>query len=134
MPVVPGAAVPAAAPTAVRPASAEAGKPGAKGERGDKATALDASRMFLNKDASPDVMEFYPAESRAGREAGKVGLRVCAGPDGAVVGEPKVLKTSGHDRLDIAARRWAQAAKWVPATVNQRSVEGCAEVTAAFRP
>jgi uncharacterized protein (TIGR02246 family) len=111
----------------------DGGKEG-RGEAGDKPLALAGSRLFLNKDASPDVMEFYPAEARARREAGKVALRVCADPSGAVVGEPKVLKSSGHDRLDVAARRWAQAAKWVPATVNQRSVEGCTEVTAAFRP
>ena len=39
-----------------------------------------------------------------------------------------------YHRLDVAARRWAQSAKWVPATSNRRSVEGCAEVTAQFRP
>ncbi len=110
------------------------GKHGARDEPDGKALAQDGSRMFLNKDASPDVMEFYPVEARARREAGKVALRVCADPNGAVVGEPRVLKSSGHDRLDVAASRWAQASKWVPATVNQRSVEGCTEITAAFRP
>ena len=139
MPEVPGAAS-AADEHGARTASAkpgskhdEGGKAG-KGEAGGKTLALDGSRLFLNKDASPDVMEFYPAEARAKREAGKVAMRVCADPNGAIVGEPKVLKSSGHDRLDVAARRWAQAAKWVPATVNQRTVEGCTEVTAAFRP
>jgi uncharacterized protein (TIGR02246 family) len=135
--------LPGAAPALPPEARIAAGKPGSKredagkdarGEGGDRPLALAGSRLFLNKDASPDVMEFYPAEARAKREAGKVALRVCADPSGTVVGEPKVLKSSGHDRLDVAARRWAQAAKWVPATVNQRSVEGCTEVTAAFRP
>ncbi len=139
MPELPGAA-PAAGEHGARTASArpgskhdEGGKAG-KGEAGGKTLAFDGSRLFLNEDASPDVMEFYPAEARARREAGKVAMRVCADPNGAIVGEPKVLKSSGHDRLDVAARRWAQAAKWVPATVNQRTVEGCTEVTAAFRP
>ncbi len=138
MPEVPGAksaADSAATAHGGAPTSAAAGsKAGGSGDRDGKAKALDASRMFLNKDASPDVMEFYPAEARARREAGKVALRVCADPSGAVVGVPRVLKSSGHDRLDVAASRWAQAAKWVPATANQRSVEGCAEITASFRP
>jgi uncharacterized protein (TIGR02246 family) len=139
MPELPGAApetpAPVARTTSVKPGAKreDAGKAG-QGAAGEKPLALDGSRLFLNKDASPDVMEFYPPEARAKREAGKVALRVCADPSGAVVGEPKVLKSSGHDRLDVAARRWAQAAKWVPATVNQRTVEGCTEVSAAFRP
>lgn len=98
------------------------------------AVSRDATRMFLNSEASPSPMEFYPAEARAKHEAGRVALRVCADPEGKVVGEPRVLKSSGSDRLDVAARRWAQSAKWVPATSNRRSVEGCAEVTAQFRP
>jgi uncharacterized protein (TIGR02246 family) len=143
MPEIPGAASPpevaaqgakTAAATATKAGAATPARAGAAGEREARAAALDASRMFLNTDASPDVMEFYPAESRSSREAGKVAMRVCANPDGALVGEPKVLRSSGYDRLDVAARRWAQAAKWVPATVNQRTVEGCTEVTAAFRP
>ena len=58
----------------------KAGK-GGKGEHGDKPLALDGSRLFLNTDASPDVMEFYPAEARARREAGRVAMRVCADPE-----------------------------------------------------
>lgn len=95
---------------------------------------LDRTRMFLNTEASPQVMEYYPAEARARRETGRVALHVCADPDGKLVGEPKVVKSSGSERLDGAARQWAQAARWVPATANRRTVEGCTEITAQFRP
>jgi uncharacterized protein (TIGR02246 family) len=111
-----------------RDARAREPKPGAAGP------AVDSTRMFLNTEASPPVMEYYPAEARSRREAGRVAMRVCADPEGRLVGEPKVLKSSGHDRLDAAARQWARAARWVPATSNRRSVEGCTEVSAQFRP
>lgn len=99
-----------------------------------EAPPLDRTRMFLNTEASPQVMEYYPAEARAKREAGRVALHVCADPDGRLVGEPKVVKSSGSERLDGAAQKWAQAARWVPATANRRTVEGCTEITAQFRP
>jgi uncharacterized protein (TIGR02246 family) len=93
-----------------------------------------SSPMFMNAAASPGVMEFYPIEARVARETGSVGLRVCAGPDGVLVGDPAVLRSSGSERLDAAARSWARAARWVPATSNRRAVEGCVELTARFEP
>lgn len=102
-------------------------------ESGSEPKVADVTRLFMNAAKSPDVAQFYPGESRKKREAGDVELRVCAGPDGVLVGEPKVLRSSGHERLDEAATTWVRAAKWVPATSNQRAVEGCAEVTARFR-
>ncbi|MEZ5458921.1 MAG: SgcJ/EcaC family oxidoreductase [Steroidobacteraceae bacterium] len=93
-----------------------------------------ASPLFMNAAASPGVMEFYPIEARVARETGSVGLRVCAGPDGKLVGEPAVLRSSGSERLDVAARNWAKAARWVPATSNRRAVEACVELTARFEP
>ena len=123
---------PAAASKAGRK-EARDGKGGKPGVERDT-TAQDSTKMFLNAESSPPIMDFYPLDARARREAGRVAMRVCADPDGRLVGEPKVLKSSGHDRLDSAARDWARAAKWVPATSNRRSVEGCTEVTAQFRP
>ena len=95
--------------------------------------APDVTRLFMNAEKSPDIAQFYPGESRKKRESGDVDVRVCAGPDGVLVGEPKILRSSGHERLDEAASTWVRAAKWVPATSNRRAVEGCAEVTARFR-
>ena len=62
-------------------------------------TPLDRTRMFLNTEASPQVMEYYPAEARARREACRVALHVCADPDGRLAGEPKDVKRSSSDRL-----------------------------------
>lgn len=126
----------AATPQAPAPAAAPvAGTRAAGGKAQEDATGVvDSTRMFLNAEASPPPMEFYPPEARSRRETGRVALRVCADPEGRLVGEPKVLKSSGHERLDAAARQWARAAKWVPATSNRRSVEGCTEVAAQFRP
>jgi uncharacterized protein (TIGR02246 family) len=119
----------AAAPGATKPTAAAEPKP---------VPAADPQRasspLFMNVAASPGVMEFYPIEARVAREAGSVGLRVCAGADGALVGEPAVLKSSGSERLDVAARNWARAARWVPATSNRRAVDGCVELTASFEP
>jgi uncharacterized protein (TIGR02246 family) len=93
-----------------------------------------SSPLFMNAAASPGVMEFYPIEARVARETGSVRLRVCANPEGVLVGEPAVLTSSGSERLDVAARSWARAARWVPATSNRRAVEGCVELTARFEP
>ena len=90
-------------------------------------------RSALSAAKSPDIAQFYPGESRKKRESGDVDLQICAGPDGVLVGDPKILRSSGHERLDEAASAWVRAAKWVPATSNRRAVEGCAEVTARFR-
>ncbi|MCU0760381.1 MAG: SgcJ/EcaC family oxidoreductase [Steroidobacteraceae bacterium] len=144
-PATPPSATPAAAAAAASGAGeGDAGRAGTPASAADARTrgpkplaappTVDSTRMFLNAEASPPVMEFYPEEARSRREAGRVAMRVCADPEGRLVGEPKVLKSSGHDRLDAAARQWARAARWVPATSNRRSVEGCTEVTAQFRP
>jgi uncharacterized protein (TIGR02246 family) len=139
-PVVPAAATagPAYAAKPVRHGAPAAStnapaKPEAKPEPSAEPQRA-SSPLFMNVAASPGVMEFYPIESRVARETGSVGLRVCAGPDGALAGEPAVLKSSGSERLDVAARNWAKAARWVPATSNRRAVEGCIELTARFEP
>jgi uncharacterized protein (TIGR02246 family) len=138
----------------VAPASSPAAAPAAAGAEGARRAARAAtttapvepkpppppepqraaSPLFMNAAASPGVMEFYPIEARVAREKGNVGLRVCANPEGVLVGEPAVLKSSGSERLDVAARNWAKAARWVPATSNRRAVEGCVEITARFEP
>jgi len=90
--------------------------------------------MFANLSSSPSPAEFYPAEAKSRRERGEVKLRVCADDGGAVHGSPEVLKTSGSKRLDEAAQTWARSAKWVPATLNFKRVEGCTELNVAFEP
>lgn len=88
--------------------------------------------MFANLASSPPPANFYPAEAARHKEHGNVNLKVCADGSGAVSGTPEILKSSGSKRLDDAALLWALAAKWVPATLNRRRVEGCTQVDVAF--
>ena len=88
--------------------------------------------MFANLASSPPPSKFYPPEAARHKEKGNVNLKVCADDTGTLAGTPEVLKSSGSKLLDEAAQSWARAAKWVPATLNQRRGEGCAQVDVAF--
>lgn len=88
--------------------------------------------MFANLASSPPPSKFYPAEAAKRKEHGNVNLKVCADGEGAIAGTPEILKSSGSKLLDEAAQTWARAAKWVPATVNNRRVEGCTQVDVSF--
>ena len=88
--------------------------------------------MFVNLTSSPSPSKFYPPEAARRKERGHVNLKVCADNLGAVTDTLEVLKSSGSKLLDEAAMSWARAAKWVPATLNRRSVEGCTQVDVAF--
>jgi uncharacterized protein (TIGR02246 family) len=118
------------AAAAVRPA----GKPRrSAAEAAAKDTAPHSSTiLFVNMPASPPILQFYPPDARKQRAEGSARLRVCAAPDGAISGTPDVLRSSGSPLLDDAALSWARAARWVPATLNRQSVEGCAEIEVKF--
>jgi uncharacterized protein (TIGR02246 family) len=88
--------------------------------------------MFANLASSPPPSKFYPPEAAKRKERGNVNLRICADGEGAISGTPEILKSSGSKLLDEAALSWARAAKWVPATLNNRRVEGCTQVDVAF--
>lgn len=88
--------------------------------------------MFANLASSPPLSKFYPPEAAKRKERGDVNLKVCADSTGAVAGSPEVVKSSGSKLLDEAAQSWARAAKWVPATVNQKRVEGCTKIDLSF--
>jgi uncharacterized protein (TIGR02246 family) len=94
--------------------------------------AQSKTAMFANLASSPPPSKFYPAEAAKHKERGNVNLKVCADDTGAVAGTPEVVKSSGSKLLDEAALSWARAAKWVPATLNSRRVEGCAQIDVAF--
>jgi uncharacterized protein (TIGR02246 family) len=131
-----------AAPPRPKPTKAEAVKPMAKPTPAASAQAAVQSAaandirtsMFANLSSSAPPSKFYPAESRSHREHGNVNLRVCANDTGQIHGDPEVLKSSGSKLLDEAARSWARAASWVPATLNLKRVEGCTLVEVAFEP
>jgi uncharacterized protein (TIGR02246 family) len=91
------------------------------------------SRPFLNIDASPRVEEFYPSGARAKREEGAVSMQVCASAAGDVMNGPEVVQSSGSVSLDAAAQAWARAARWIPATRDNKPVEGCTKISVLFQ-
>ena len=91
------------------------------------------SRPFLNIDASPRVDEFYPSSARAKREEGAVSMQVCASAAGDVMNGPEVVQSSGSVSLDAAAQAWARAARWIPATRDNKPVEGCTKISVLFQ-
>ncbi len=138
------AAKPVHAVAAALPAPAAAPKP-AKGKDAQKPAAKPAetkpeetqpaeprTALFANLTSSPPPSKFYPPEAAKHKERGNVNLRVCADPKGIVSGSPEVMKSSGSKLLDEAAQTWARAAKWVPATLNGHSVEGCSQIDVTF--
>jgi uncharacterized protein (TIGR02246 family) len=96
-------------------------------------TAAGGSRPFLNIDASPRVDDFYPSSARARREEGAVSMQVCASPVGDLTNGPEVLQSSGFARLDEAAQAWARAARWIPATRDNKPVDGCTKISVLFQ-
>jgi len=73
---------------------------------------------------SPD--DFYPATSISLQEQGIVIVNVCVGADGRMDGQPTIVGSSGHKRLDQAAIRWARdALRFTPATENGLGVRAC---------
>jgi uncharacterized protein (TIGR02246 family) len=108
-------------------------KPGELAQPADAGLAREMkTAMFVNLTSSPSPSKFYPPEAARRKERGSVNLKVCADNLGAVTDTLEVLKSSGSKLLDEAAISWARAAKWVPATLNRRSVEGCTKVDVAF--
>jgi uncharacterized protein (TIGR02246 family) len=133
------------AKTGLEPAEGTRPKPGAKAgisahagtaspdAAGPKVAAVGGSQPFLNPDSSPNVAQFYPPEARARGEQGAVGMQVCTGPTGELNKVPEVLESSGSEALDAAAKEWANAADWIPATRQNTTIEGCTRVRIEFR-
>lgn len=73
---------------------------------------------------SPD--EFYPDRSVTLQEEGVTIVNVCVGANGRIDGQPTVQSSSGHQRLDQAAIRWArEALRFTPATEDGAAVRAC---------
>jgi TonB family protein len=73
---------------------------------------------------SPD--DFYPATSVSLQEQGVAIVNVCVGADGRIDGQPTIVGSSGHKRLDQAAIKWArEALRFTPATENGLGVRAC---------
>lgn len=66
----------------------------------------------------------YPAESQALREEGDVGVELCVASTG-IVDDVKLVKSSGHTRLDTATLSGLQRSKFEPTTREGKPVRLC---------
>lgn len=69
----------------------------------------------------------YPAASLAAKHEGKVDMAFLVDTSGAVR-EAKVVKSSGHEALDVSARDAIKLCKFVPAQKDGKAVEEWAKV------
>jgi len=81
---------------------------------------------------SPSTADYYPPSSRRLGEEGTTTVSVCIGPDGRVVGQSKLEKSSGSTRLDEAALKYALRTRWVPGTEAGRPVQACNSFNVKF--
>jgi periplasmic protein TonB len=82
---------------------------------------------------SPSTDDYYPPASRRANEEGVTTVRACVTPEGRTSGTPSIEKTSGHGRLDEAAVKWAQRARWQPGTEDGKPVETCSQFNVRFK-
>jgi periplasmic protein TonB len=81
---------------------------------------------------SPATADYYPPTSRRLGEEGVTTVRACVTTDGRA-GNVEVRKSSGSSRLDEAAIRWTQRARFAPGTEDGRPIESCTEFNVRFR-
>jgi len=85
----------------------------------------------LDQKRSPSTDDYYPPTSRRMGEQGSTVIAVCVAVDGHP-GEPKVQKGSGSPRLDEAAVKYAQHARYTVGTENGKPTEGCTAFSVKF--
>jgi periplasmic protein TonB len=85
----------------------------------------------------PNSQDFYPPASQRLSEEGTTMLEACIGPNGRLTEDPKVVKSSGHTRLDEAAVRLAKSASgsgdYIPATEDGKPVSQCTKFNVIWR-
>ncbi len=125
-PEPPRAAVP---PLAARPPAPEAPRPEARVER-EAAGAI--TPPVFNANYLDNPAPAYPTPSRRMREEGRVILRVLVGTNGTAA-QVQVRTSSGHARLDDAARDAVLHWKFVPARRGAESIEEWVLIPISFR-
>lgn len=78
----------------------------------------------------PPTLDFYPPESRRLKEEGVTRVKVCVDERGKLIGEPVVVVSSGHPRLDEASIKITKAGsgRYKPATRDGKPVADCTEL------
>lgn len=118
------------APEARPKSSAAVTETAASSTPAESGSAVEAPRYqaaYLNNPQPP-----YPAMSRKQREEGTVRLHVMVDADGRAE-TVKVKASSGHERLDMAARAAVQEWRFVPARQHGQNTAGWVEVPIQFQ-
>ena len=79
-----------------------------------------------------DTEGFYPDASRRLGEEGTAAVHVCVGANGKQSVTPTILQSSGKERLDQAAIKYAQAQRFTPASEDGKAVDGCIDFRVKF--
>jgi periplasmic protein TonB len=87
----------------------------------------------IDQRASGSTDDYYPETSRRLNETGTALIAACAATTGRIEGTPKIQKSSGSARLDQAAIRYAEHARYHPATEDGKPVPGCTRFYVTFR-
>lgn len=95
--------------------------------------AVSRTNPTLDKRSQP-TEDYYPPSSKRAEEEGVVTLKTCVGADGKVAGTPAVTKSSGFERLDEAAVKWAsRGARFKAGTEDGKAVETCFQFNVRFQ-
>ncbi|MEZ5475592.1 MAG: energy transducer TonB [Steroidobacteraceae bacterium] len=87
----------------------------------------------LDTRRSPSTADYYPPSSRRNGEEGVTTVRACVDTGGKTTGTPTVVKSSGFDKLDEAAVKWASRARWSPGTADGKPTESCNSFNVRFK-
>ena len=82
---------------------------------------------------SPSTADYYPPSSRRNGEEGITTVRACIDTGGKTIGTPTVTKSSGFDKLDEAAVKWAARARWSAGTLDGKPAETCSSFNVRFK-
>jgi len=96
-----------------------------------KPTPRPATPAALDRSSCPTPEPPYPMASRRNQESGTLTLRIQIDANGAP-GQVEVTRSSGHTRLDDAAKLWIASCRFKTATVEGRSVAGWATQAYTF--
>jgi protein TonB len=111
----------------IEPARANAEPPSSPANAGVRESAATGIELL----SSLAISAYYPAQSLQQREEGTVTNSFCVNADGKVV-SIQLTRSSGHKRLDEAARRLTHDSRWQAGTVDGRPVTSCALHTLRF--
>jgi periplasmic protein TonB len=95
--------------------------------------AVQVVRASMGK-GFPDADSFYPAASQRLEEQGTALVEACVGPQGTLVSEPKIAKSTGKARLDEAAIKLAKAGRYKPGTEDGKPMaSSCFQFNVKFQ-